>query len=84
MAGPAELQAVHESPSQTFSPKWEKSNQDPLCRKMTKYAALAFDGIQYFPTENVEDAQLLSTTDVLFGDENEPNIQRQPYIIVRE
>ena len=84
MEGRTELQAVYERLSQLFSAKWEKSNQDTLCRKTIKYAAIAFDGIQYYPTENVEDVQLLSTTDVLFGDENEPNIQRQPYIIVRE
>ena len=84
MDGRTDMQPVYERLSQMFSAKWEKSNEDTLCRMTVKHGNITGDGIQYFPTGNVEDVQLLNNTDVLYGDESEPNIQRQPYIIIQE
>ena len=84
MDGRTDLQPVYERLSQMFSAKWEKSNEDTLCRMVVKHGNITGDGIQYFPTGNVEDVQILNCTDVLYGDESEPNIQRQPYIIIHE
>lgn len=84
MEGRRELQPVYEALSQMFSAKWEKANEDTLCRRTVKHGAIVGDGYQYFPTGNVEDAQIIYNTDILFGDESEPNIQRQPYIIIQE
>lgn len=84
MEGRTDLQPVYERLSQMFSAKWEKSNEDTLCRMTVKHGNITGDGIQYFPTGNVEDVQILNNTDVLYGDESEPNIQRQPYIIIQE
>ena len=84
MDGRTDLQPVYERLSQMFSAKWEKANEDTLCRMTVKHGNITGDGIQYFPTGNVEDVQILNNTDVLYGDESEPNIQRQPYIIIQE
>ena len=84
MEGREDLQPVYEKLSQIFSAKWEKANEDVLCRKTLKHGNITGDGLQYFPTGNVEDVQILFNTDVLYGDESEPNIQRQPYIIIQE
>ena len=84
MEGREDLQPVYEKLSEIFAAKWEKSNQDVLCRRTLKHACITGDGLQYFPTGNVEDVQILNNTDVLYGDESETNIQRQPYIIIHE
>ena len=84
MDGRTDLQPVYERLSQMFSAKWEKSNEDTLCRMTVKHGNITGDGIQYFPTGDVEDVQILNNTDILYGDESEPNIQRQPYIIIQE
>lgn len=84
MEGRAELQPVYEALSQMFSAKWEKANEDTLFRRTIKHGAITGDGYQYFPTGDVEDVQILYNTDILFGNESEPNVQRQPYIIIQE
>ena len=84
MDGRAELQPIYEKLSQMFSAKWEKANEDVLCRRSIKHGNITGDGLQYFPTGDVEDVQTLLNTDILYGDESEPNIQRQPYIIIQE
>lgn len=84
MEGRTELQPVYEALSQMFSAKWEKANEDTLCRRTIKHGGIVGDGLQYFPTGNVEDVQAIYNTDILFGNESEPNIQRQPYIIIQE
>ena len=84
MDGRAELQPIYEALSSMFSAKWEKANEDTLCRRTIKHGGIVGDGLQYFPTGNVEDVQIIYNTDVLFGNESEPNVQRQPYIIIQE
>lgn len=84
MDGRTEMLPVYERLSQMFAEKWEKANEDVLCRKTLKHGCITGDGLQYFPTENVEDVQMLNNTDILYGDESEPNIQRQPYVIIHE
>ncbi len=84
MDGRTDMQPAYERLSQMFSAKWEKANEDVLCRKSVKHGCIVGDGLQYFPTGDVEDVQILLNTDILYGDESEPNIQRQPYIIIQE
>lgn len=84
MDGRAELQPIYRKLSEMFSAKWEKANEDVLCRKSLKHGAVTGDGYQYFPSGDVEDVQILLNTDIMFGDESEPNVQRQPFIIIQE
>lgn len=82
--GREDMQPVYEKLSQMFAAKWEKANEDVLCLGSLKAGCITGDGLQYFPTGEVEDVQILNNTDVLFGDESEPEIQRQPYVIIQE
>ena len=84
MQGRTEMEPVYEALSQMFSAKWEKANEDTLCRRTIKHGGIVGDGYQYFPTGEVEDVQIIYNTDILFGNESEQNIQRQPYIIIQE
>ena len=84
MQGRTEFEPVYEALSQMFSAKWEKANEDTLCRRTIKHGGIVGDGYQYFPTGEVEDVQVIYNTDILFGNESEPNVQRQPYIIIQE
>ena len=47
MDGRHDLQPVYEKLSQMFSAKWEKANEDVLCRKSLKHGAIVGDGYQY-------------------------------------
>ena len=73
---------VYEKLTEVFDEYWERAKQDIKFREMIKNAAITGDGIQYFGTSKVEDAQLLDNTSILYGDESEPDIQKQPYIII--
>lgn len=84
MDGRTDLQPVYERLSQMFSANWENANEDTLCRRSLKHANIVGDGLQYFPTGNVEDVQIIYNTDILLGNESEPDIQRQPFIIIQE
>lgn len=76
------LQPVYEVLNAKFSSAWEKTNMDMELWATMKDAAVTGDGIQYYGTENLADMQRLNCTQVLYGDESEPNIQKQPYVII--
>lgn len=76
------LQPVYEVLNAKFSSSWEKTNMDMELWATMKDAAVTGDGIQYYGTENLADMQRLNCTQVLYGDESEPNIQKQPYVII--
>ena len=80
--GNTENQAIYERLNRRFSADWERSNMDMQLWATMKDAAVTGDGIQYYGTGNVADMQRLACTTVLYGDESNPNIQQQPYIII--
>lgn len=82
--GSTKFQDVYAKLSNHFSLCWEKSNQDVKMRQMVKDAAVTGDGLQFFGTSDVADVQRLDNTQVLYGDESETNIQKQPYIIIHQ
>lgn len=84
MEGRTDMEPVYEKLTEMFSTSWEKANEDVLCRRTLKHGCITGDGLQYFPTKNPEDVQILLNTDILYGDESEPRVQRQPYIIIQE
>lgn len=77
-----QLAPIYNKLSEMFSAKWEKANMDVNMRLMLKAAAITGDGYLYYGTANVEDVQLIDNTNILLGDESEPRIQRQPYIMI--
>lgn len=62
---------------------WEKDYMDYKIRKVSKRACINSQGIIYFDMpEKDPKAQILSKTNIYLGDENEQDLQEQPYIII--
>lgn len=62
---------------------WEKDYMDYKIRKVSKRACINSQGIIYFDMPGKDPkAQILSKTNIYLGDENEQDLQEQPYIII--
>ena len=82
--GREELAEFYDKCNTLFSACWERANEDLELWATMKEAAVTGDGIQYFGTADVGDMQRLPNTSVFYGDESQPNIQLQPYVIIQE
>lgn len=82
--GREEMGEVYAMLDQKFTAAWEHSNMDEVLWSTIKDAAVTGDGILYFGTEHMQDVQRLPNTCVLYGDESETDIQKQPYIIIHQ
>ena len=66
---------------------WEKDKMDFKGRRVTKDAAINDEGIIYvdFDTEQMMPVnEILKKNDVYYGNENDDDIQSQPYILIRQ
>ena len=66
---------------------WEKDKLDFYGRRVTKDAAINGEGIMYvnFDSKKLEPIhEILKKVDVYYGNENDDNIQAQPYILIRK
>ena len=66
---------------------WEKDEMDFIGRRLTKEAAINDEGILYvdFDTEKMWPVnELLRKNDVYYGNENNDDIQSQPYILIKK
>ena len=66
---------------------WEKDQMDDKGRDMTKDAAINDEGIMYadFDKERMMPVnEILDKNDVYYGNENDEDIQKQPYILMRK
>lgn len=63
---------------------WDLSHQKTRTWQIVKRGLIQGESYQYLGTADPKDDQVISNTNILFGDEGNPNIQEQPYIIVRE
>ena len=66
---------------------WEKDNLDLKVRKVTKDAAINDEGVMYvhYDVENQTPInEIISKNDIYFGNENDSDIQRQPYILIKQ
>ena len=65
---------------------WENTKMDFKGRRITKDAAINDEGILYvdFDTEAMQPInEIIKKNDVYYGDENDDDIQAQPYILIR-
>jgi hypothetical protein len=65
---------------------WEKDNLDYKLRRITKDSAINDEGIIYVTYDEEEQIpinEIISKNDIFFGNENDSNIQNQPYIIIK-
>ena len=65
-----------------FSSNWEKADMNTIIWQVVKNAGVAGDSYTYWYAPH--ECQILDNVSVLLGDEQNPNIQEQPYIIIRE
>ena len=66
---------------------WEKDKMDFKGRRLTKDAAINDEGILYvnFDEEtNMPVNEIIKKNDVYYGNENDDDIQNQPYILIRK
>lgn len=65
---------------------WEKDGLDFKVRKVTKDAAINDEGIMYVTYDAEKETpvnEIISKNDIYFGNENDSDIQNQPYIIIK-
>lgn len=76
---------ICERMSKLFDISWERAKMDQVVWRQLKYAAVQGDSYALFAEGDTrKEPQNLVNTQVYLGDENNPNIQEQPYIIIRE
>ena len=66
---------------------WERDKMDFKGRRITKHAAINDEGIIYvnFDQENMVPVnEVVGKSDVYYGNENDDDIQAQPYILIRK
>ena len=66
---------------------WEKDKLDYYGRRVTKDAAINGEGLMYinFDREKMTPVhEVIKKVDVYYGNENDDNIQAQPYILIRK
>lgn len=63
---------------------WEKSNMATLLRKVSKRACINSEGVVYINVDenNNPECEILKKNNVYYGNENDEDIQQQPYIII--
>ena len=65
---------------------WEKDSMDFKGRRITKHSAINDEGILYinFDEETMTPVnEVISKSDIYYGNENDDDIQSQPYILIR-
>lgn len=65
---------------------WEKDNMDYKTRSMSKHSAINDECpiyVTYNDETNMPINEILSKNDVLYGNENDSDIQNQPYILIK-
>jgi len=67
-----------------FAMMWERSKMDTLSWGIIKDACIQADSYIFFGRSDVSEGQIVDNVNVLLGDEQNSNIQAQPYIIVVE
>ena len=66
---------------------WEKDKMDFKGRRITKDSAINDEGILYVDFDEKEKMpvnEIIKKNDVYYGNENDDDIQRQPYILIRK
>ena len=66
---------------------WEKDTLDLKVRQVTKDAAINDEGIMYVDYDEETQSpinEIISKNDIYFGNENDSDIQRQPYILIKQ
>ena len=82
--GNSEYNDIYDKLNTNFASNWERGHMDTVAWQTLKAAAIVGDGYTYWGTEDLTKTQVIPCTAVLLGDEQQPEIQKQPYIMIRE
>ena len=83
LEGRTELQPIYNMLQIKFKEDYERAKEDTMMRTTLKEAAITGDGIQFFGYgADMSKVQRIDNTSILYGDESEPDIQKQPYFII--
>lgn len=82
--GNAEYNDIYDKLNSNFASNWERGHMDMVSWQTLKNAAIVGDGYTYWGTEDLTKTQVIPCTAILLGDEQQPEIQKQPYIMIRE
>ena len=66
---------------------WERDQMDIKIRKVTKDSAINDEGLIYVTYNEEEQTpinEILNKNDILYGNENDSDLQRQPYILIKQ
>ena len=66
---------------------WEKDTMDLKVRKVSKDAAINDEGVIYVTYDEEKqmcENEILNKNDIILGNENDSDIQKQPYIIIKQ
>lgn len=66
---------------------WERDSMDDKLRSFTRDSAICGEGVLYVDFDSEEltpKNEVINMADVYYGDENEAEIERQPYILIRK
>ena len=66
---------------------WEREKMDSKGRKITKHAAINDEGIVYLRYDREKQdpvVEVIKKNDIYYGNENEMEIEEQPYILIRK
>ena len=85
LEGRTEYQPIYDLLQTKYLEDYEQAKEDTNMRTTLKEACITGDGIQFFGHgADASKVQRLDNTAVLYGDESEPDIQKQPYIIIHQ
>lgn len=83
LEGRTELQPIYDMMQTKFKEDWEQAKEDTRMRTTLKESCITGDGLQFFGHgADMSKVQRLDNTSVLYGDESEPDIQKQPYFLI--
>ncbi len=82
--GNAEYNDIYNKLNTNFASNWERGHMDTVAWQTLKAAAIVGDAYTYWGTEDLTKTQVIPCTAILLGDEQQPIIQKQPYIMIRE
>lgn len=78
-----ELRMTTKAITQFINKQWEKSQSGKKVRNIVKTSAINSEGIiHWYSEDNMINSEEIDKNNVCYGNENEQDIQRQPYIIV--
>jgi len=76
---------IYEKLNVFFAQCWEQSKMDSITWKALKHSAIQRDSYCYWEDgDTMKPAVMIPNTEIFLGDENNEDIQKQPYIIIRE